>query len=185
MASLVKLDCSGCTLLTTLPNDMKALTILYCEGCTSLTTLPNDMKALTILHCDGCTSLTTLPNDIKALKSLSCNGCTLLTTLPNDMNALTILYCEGCVFLYISIPLRGILPKSRYYSWIGRNTRDWSQRSRNTVSIKRLLIQPFREFIQEHDQLRKVFVYGVLEILLGYWKPGVALLDKPIGTANN
>jgi hypothetical protein len=88
------------------------------------------------------------------------------------MKALRTLYSGGCVFLYVS----GALMPNFQYSVIGRQTRDWIQRSRNNVKIKRLIIEPFRELIRENEELRKVLVYGVLEILLGYWKPGFALL---------
>ena len=61
-AGTSKIDCSGCTSLTSLPTLPPSLIQLYCRYCISLTTLPTLPSSLTYLYCTGCTSQTSLPD---------------------------------------------------------------------------------------------------------------------------
>ena len=94
---------SGCTLLTTIPDNLLPATTLadscyskMFSDCTSLTTIPSDLLPATTLarNCcgsmfGGCTSLTTIPSNLLPATTLasSCygsmfEGCTSLTTIP-------------------------------------------------------------------------------------------------------
>ena len=55
---ITELDCSRCTLLTTIPQ-LANLERLYCNGCTSLMNI-NDLENLQKLYCDECPSLSTI-----------------------------------------------------------------------------------------------------------------------------
>ena len=101
---------SGCTLLTTIPNNLLPATTLadscynsMFSGCTGLTTIPNNLLPVTTLahQCysgmfSGCTSLGEIPSDLLPVTTLAggCysnmfSGCTELTTIP-DLPATTL-----------------------------------------------------------------------------------------------
>lgn len=57
---------------------------LFLTGCTSLTTLPEDLQVGRNLYLTGCTSLTALPEDLVVGGNLYLCGCTSLATLLDD-----------------------------------------------------------------------------------------------------
>ena len=135
--TLTKLDCNGCTNLTSLPQ-LKNLTYLNCDGCINLTSLPH-LENLTILECSRCASLTSLPI-LKNLTYLICDECTNLTSIPlfekltylncnwctnlisifmrektiSQFNILTEFYCGGCINLIILPQFKNLV---NFYSW--------------------------------------------------------------------
>ena len=102
-AGLTSLNLNGCTSLISLPEKLPAgLTSLYLNGCTSLTSLPENLPARIIsLFLSGCTSLTSLTENLPAgIKHLFLNGCTSLTSLPEKLpDGLTFLNLSGCASL--------------------------------------------------------------------------------------
>ncbi len=74
--SKTKLDCSGCTTLTEIPN-INGLKILCCSDCPKLVKIPN-MGGLKRLKCNNCPKLTEIPQ-ILELESLFSSNCTELT----------------------------------------------------------------------------------------------------------
>ena len=112
---------SGCTLLTTLPENLLPATTLasYCynrmfSDCSSLTTLPENLLPATTLesYCysymfNGCSSLNTLPENLLPATTLahSCYSdmfldCTSFTTLPENLLPATTLEsnCYSAMF---------------------------------------------------------------------------------------
>jgi Leucine-rich repeat (LRR) protein len=120
---IVKLDLSGCFLLTTLQREigeMEKLTELKLAHCWNLTTLPpeiGNLTQLTLLNLVGCKSLTTLPCEIGKLDKLarlSLDNCTSLETLPTEignLNHLTKISFSGCTSLTTLPPRFGNLNK--------------------------------------------------------------------------
>ena len=59
------LDLTGCTSLTSLPDNLSVTGDLYLTGCTSLTSLPDNLSVTGYLDLSGCTSLVSLPEHLK------------------------------------------------------------------------------------------------------------------------
>ena len=114
------LDLSGCTSLTTLPDNLSVIYSLYLRSCTSLTTLPDNLNVggsldfsgciglttfssnLTVygsIYLIGCTGLTELPDNLSVGGWLDLYGCTSLTTLPDNLNVGGLLGLTGCTSL--------------------------------------------------------------------------------------
>lgn len=90
------LDCSNCSLLTSIPN-IGGLEHLNCSNCPSLTSIPI-IENLAILECANCPLLTNIPN-IEGLGELNCSNCSILNNIPNFKN-LKDLDCSNCLLLY-------------------------------------------------------------------------------------
>ena len=95
------LNCSGCTVLTHLPEHLPdGLKELWCDDCTALTHFPEHLPdGLKSLWCSGCTVLTHLPDHLPdGLEILACDNCTALTHFPDSLpDGLEILVCYGCI----------------------------------------------------------------------------------------
>ncbi len=103
LSLLTRLDCSGCPLLTSIPDTLVNLTFLDCSGCPLLTSIPDTLVNLTTLVCCHCPLLTSIPDTLVNLTRLSCYNCPLLTSIPDTLVNLTFMDCYNCPLL-TSIP---------------------------------------------------------------------------------
>ena len=83
LTMIQRLDCFGCTKITTIPSCLINLRILIIAKCSNITTIPTTLTSLKILVCDQCNKLTTIPNSLVALRQLSCSWCPLLLSVPS------------------------------------------------------------------------------------------------------
>ena len=79
------LNLENCTLLKSLPADLKVGGHLILAGCKGLESLPDDLEVKGYLNLSSCISLESLPSGLKVGRDLYSYGCTSLAELPQDL----------------------------------------------------------------------------------------------------
>jgi hypothetical protein len=85
--------CASEQVQASLKKDLNGLWSLDCSGCCILTNIPQ-IDNLRIFYCYNCPLLTNI-SPIIGLESLHCYNCPLLTNIP-QFNSLKILCCSDC-----------------------------------------------------------------------------------------
>ncbi len=136
---LTTVDCSGCNLLTSIPDTLVNLTELFCYNCPLLATIPDTLVNLTRLYCFNCPLLVSIPDTLINLTRLNCSHCPLLASITGTLVNLTGLVCSYCPLL-TSIP--DTLVKLLYLHcydcyWLPRNDPVPPSRSARVTVIQR------------------------------------------------
>ena len=169
------LHCSGCTVLTHLPDHLPdGLESLLCYDCTALTHFPEHLPdELEIIWCPGCTALTHLPDHLpKGLEILRCSGCTSLTHFPEKLpDGLKELECEGCTSLIFG-PSSAIeqvgkeIVESNYRKWCQKqSSKYFSIRNDSLISeeLVKKACHPNRiAWYTEWDEWKELKIMGIV-----------------------
>ncbi len=93
-SSLIRLDCSGCANLQSLP-ELPNVQELNCRGCSNLQSLP-ELPNVQELNCRGCSNLQSLP-ELPNVQKLYCRRCFNLQSLPElpNVQKLDCSYCSN------------------------------------------------------------------------------------------
>ncbi len=146
---LICVECNECPNIEHVP-DLPRLQRLNAEGCSMLKTIGH-LPQVKHIYCEGCPRLTTIA-DTRSVRYLYCHNNTFLTTAPRNegMNLGSI----GCLFLYAG---------SSPHHICHRGVRDWTQRARNSLMVKRRRALVHR-ILTEQDSL----LNDLVRIVLGY-----------------
>lgn len=82
------LNLSGCTSLTSLPENLTVKGSLDLSKCTRLTTLPRNLTVGKNLNLSDCTGITSLPEHLTVGGSLDLSDCTAFTSLPENLTVI-------------------------------------------------------------------------------------------------
>ena len=147
------LDCSGCPLLTSVP-EIKGLKKLYCYSCPKLTSIP-EIIGLKELVCYSCPNLTSIPH-IQGLKELYCYDCQKLTFISN-IQGLKILNCSNCPLLTFIPIIKGLEWLYCYHCpWIPTQNNEYKSNIEKLTTIQQwtrkwLRFTRLRNFIRSRE----------------------------------
>ncbi len=144
--------CDGCPDIEHVP-DLPLLTHLDVGDCPKLKTIGSLPRAINI-YCMSCPLLTTVTGGERT-DFIHCENSTMITSIPSNERMGT--RTSGCYFLYLPRWL-----SSRRHP-CGRGVRDWTQKARNSLMVKRRRALIHRALTEQDSLLN-----DLARIVLGY-----------------